>query len=150
MESTRAQEDLKILIFLVGRGRYGIPLKWVSAVLEETAEEFREGRLRFRDRELPLVDLKERFGAGERQGKFPTLLVVGQGQGAAALRVDSTGGVLTAGSIRDWPTLCGDLVGEMFSGVIVQDDGLILVVDPAGICDAISGENGGSQGGARQ
>ena len=63
----------------------------------------------------------------------------------------SPGRVVSGGQIGSWPSLCSSMVKGMFSGVIQEEDDLILVLDPEGICAAFSSEgDDSSQGGARR
>jgi len=150
MEGTKARLDRRVLTFLAGQSRYGIPLGWVCAVRESAAGGGGEGKLRFREQELPLVDLAKWFGAEGGEAKFPSLLVIGEGEAVAALKVDSPGMVVSGHRMQGWPSLCRDLVKGVFQGVIVEEEKLILVVDPEGICRAITAESdGSSRGGTR-
>ena len=151
MEGIKAQLDQRVLTFLAGYNRYGIPLDWVFAVREGDAEAGAEGKLRFRERDLPLVDLAVWFGTVGGEAKFPSFLVIGAGEAVAALKVDSPGMVVGGHRMHEWPSLCGDLVEGLFQGVIVEQERLILVVDPESICRAITGESdGSSRGGTRE
>ena len=129
----------QVLTFHAGSGRFGIPLAWVRAVLEGEAQagsKEEKGKIHFRGQELPAIDIREWFGRSGAKGKFPSLLIIGEGEALAAVRVDSPGRVLDAAMVRSWPTLCRELVQGVFSGVIVQGESLILVVDPAGLYNA--------------
>jgi chemotaxis signal transduction protein len=150
MVGTKAGLDRRVLTFRAGDGSFGIPLDWVCSVYEGGAEAGAEGKLQFRERELPLVDLAKWFGAEGGEAKFPSLLVIGEGEGVAALKVDSPGMAVNGHTMQDWPALCRDLVEGVFQGVIVDGEKLILVVDPESICRTITGEiDGSSRGGAR-
>jgi len=147
MEGTKARLDRRVLTFLAGQNRYGIPLNWVCAVREGAAESGTNGKFVFREQELPLVDLAEWLGAEGGEAKFPSVLVVGEGEAMAALKVDSPGMVLSGLEMHEWPSLCDDLVEGVFQGVIAEEERLILVVDPEGICREITGESDGSSRG---
>jgi chemotaxis signal transduction protein len=140
MTGAEVPVDGKVLTFHTGSGRFAIPLEWVRAVLEGATEadsEGESGEIRFRGRELPVMDIGEWFGRSGAEGKFPSLLIIGEGEALAAVRVDSPGRVLNAGTLSELPTLCRELVQGLFCGVIIQGESLILVVDPEGLYKAI-------------
>ena len=102
----------------------------------------------FRNRELPFVDLAEWLGGESGDARFPSILLIGEGEAIAALKVDSPGRVVSGNDMRGWPSLCGEFVEGIFQGVVVEEESLILVVDPGGICGAITEkDDGSSQGG---
>lgn len=140
MGGTSDREGKKLLVFEAGGASYGILLEWVCAVREEAGEEVRGTTLVFDGREVPLLDLTTWFGRSKESRNPSTLLVVGEARAEAALRVDTPGRVLSCSGIGGWPELCRPMVEGVFNGVIEQEDGLVLVIDPQGICNAISGE----------
>ncbi len=140
MAGAEVPVDGKVLTFQAGSGRFGIPLEWVRAVLEgdtQTDSEVESGEIHFRGRDLPVLDIGKWFGRSGAAGKFPSLLIIGEREAVAAVRVDSPGRVLNAGTMSEWPMLCRELVEGVFCGVIIQGASLILVVDPEGLYNAI-------------
>jgi chemotaxis signal transduction protein len=138
MEGSKDRLDRRVLTFQAGENRYGILLNWVCAVREGVGAT--KGKYVFREQEVPLVDLAKWLGAEGGMEKFPSLLVVGQGEAVAAFKVDSPGMAVSGQEMKEWPSLCEDLVDGVFQGVIAEEERLILVVDPEGICREITEE----------
>lgn len=133
MEISGTDLEEKVLTFRVGSGTYGVPLAWVCAV--ETVAEPGErdcGTYDFRGEKLPFVDLAVFFRSGTPAGG--SLLILGKGEAETAALVDNPGVVVGAQEVYKLPDLCQSLVEDTFSGVLVIDERIILMVDPERLC----------------
>jgi chemotaxis signal transduction protein len=141
----------KAIVFRVGAGRYALPLEWIFAVQSDPGGDQgggREGRFRYRGEELPLFSVATWFGKGEEDRPTNSLLIVGRDQGLAAARVDDPGKVVRVGEIQDFPGMCRDMVKGVFSGIMIEDGGLVLMIDPEGLMGEVGREaDRESQGG---
>jgi len=136
----------KVIVFRVAHGSYGLPLEWVKGVRESSGGEERKGkgrRIEYRGRKVPVLDLAEWFGREPEENGPTSLLIMGKGGNLAAAGVDSPGKVETVQALEEWPSLFRPLVKGMFTGLMVGEEGLVLMVDPEGVMEEVS--RGGSE-----
>jgi chemotaxis signal transduction protein len=112
----------------------------VQGVEEYSGWEGKKGKARqieYRGRKVPFLDLAEWFG-GEPEGSGPkSLLILGKSGSLAAAGVDSPGKVETVEALEEWPSLFRPLVKGMFTGLMVGEEGLVLIVDPEGVMEEV-------------
>lgn len=153
MQSTGRSRDTRAVVFRAGSGRFAVPLEWVYGVLEgDPVSETGQGRDRavYEGEDLPVIDVAEWLGTGSEQAAYPSLLILGKGRKRAAALVDSPERVVAV-KVRELPSLCRPLVKGVFTGVLLDDDSPVLMVDPEGLMDEVSRESiRGSQGGGGQ
>ena len=151
MELRGGSVDGKAIVFRVGTGRYALPLEWIFAVHSGPAGDQgygREDRFRYRGEELPLFSMAGWFGKEESGRSARSLLILGRDRGRAAARIDDPGKVVRVGEIREFPGICRRMVEGVFSGIMVEDGGLVLMIDPEGLMGEVEREGDReSQGG---
>ena len=135
----------KVVIFHVAGGRFGFFLEWVHGVLNGFADEAGSepgGRIDYRGRKVPVVDLAEWFDATPARQERRSLLVVGKEGRMAAAGVESPVKVVTAGRMEEWPSLVRPLVEGTFTGLMTGKERLVLMVDPEGVIEEVGREVG--------
>jgi chemotaxis signal transduction protein len=148
MVAEEAAEHGRLLAFKVGRGRFGVALERVLAVLDpaEAAPMVARGAAVFRGAAVPVLDARRLgWGGDAGQGALspPALVIVGRpGAPGAALAVDGIEGMLDAVGMLGLPALVAPFVHGVFRGVVPQPDGWLLVIDP----DALAGRAGKATG----
>lgn len=130
---------LRLLTFDVGRESFVIdimrlrqivPYEGSSAV--PGAPPFIEGITVVRGRAIPLIDLRSRFFAdGKSNTPHPLVLVTSSRQGNLGLKVDNVRQILnvTTDEILPAPEVIHGLRGELFVGVLREDERVLLLLD---------------------
>ena len=131
-ETLKAAAEEKILTFQVGAGTFGVPLSWVYAVEAAETASGRDGTCAFRGARIPVVDLAGFFKWHAKAGG--SLLILGRTHAEAAAFIDSPGVCTRFREVYKLPDLCQSFVGDTFTGVLVNGETIILMVDPERLC----------------
>ena len=132
----------RLLAFRVGPGRFAVLLKDVLGV-QDPAEigAVTERAVMFQDRPVAVIDARGLWGSGLGPSATMTslaVIIVSGGGVATALVVDRIEGVVEGVEMRPLPALVEPFVRNVFSGVIMNEDGGRLVVDPAALPGAVA------------
>ena len=125
----------KQVVFELGASSYAVGIDRVERILP--AQKLTplpgqpadiKGVFDLRGRMVPTVDLRVRFGQGERDGGF--FVVVSTPEGACAWRVDQVTGIEDCGELEACPPILAAQVHQAVAGVFRQGDQLVTVLDP--------------------
>jgi chemotaxis signal transduction protein len=153
MQEEDKRADDRVLTFQAGGGFFGIPLEWVIAVrsgIEDAPSGETVDFLLFEGEEIALFDLSAWLGKGNLARRSSSMLVLGRTCAAAAAVIDSPGRVVGALEVYGWPKMCRSMAGGVVTGVMDDQDQLVLLLDPEALLRVISEEpDTRSQGGER-
>ena len=132
-------KEMKIVLFNLNDVLYGVDVNQVQTVLEvleitkvPNAPHYMEGVTNLRGNVIPVIDLSKMFGLGNELSESDRkMMVVGQGEGASGILVDSVLEVLNISKddVEDIPDVVstGDSVNLL--GVAKHKDGLVILLD---------------------
>lgn len=134
----KVQAGIEIVVFDIGRQRFGLAVDHVDRVLRAVAltpvpnaPAIVEGLINIAGTPLAALDLRKRFGLRAKPVDASDVLVVARAGGRkVAIRADRAMGVVKVGpaEVSDPRTI---LAGDVpIAGVAVLQDGLVLVQDP--------------------
>ncbi len=132
-------KEMKIVLFNLNDVLYGVDVNQVQTVLEvleitkvPNAPHYMEGVTNLRGNVIPVIDLSKMFGLNNEVSESDRkMMVVGQGEGASGILVDSVLEVLNISKddVEEIPDVVstGDSVNLL--GVAKHNDGLVILLD---------------------
>lgn len=136
-------EEVQLVVFKLKTGdsvcEYGVPITKVQEIIPMTSPiklpqvpDFVEGIINLRDKIIPIIDIKKRFGmsASEVTSESRSVVVEVEGQ-TVGIIVDEVSEVLrlSTDSIEVPPTVIGGITAEYLTGVGKLEDRLLILLD---------------------
>jgi purine-binding chemotaxis protein CheW len=134
-----ANEDLKVIIFLLKNEEYGIPVEYVGSIeriqsitrVPGTAK-FVKGVINLRGVITPIIDLRERFGMEESEyNEQNRIIIVTIDDKEVGIVVDSANDVIDIekGSMEPPPEVIGSVDVDYIRGVAKLDKRLLILLN---------------------
>lgn len=136
-------EEVQLVVFKLISGEtvceYGVPITKVQEIIPmitptrlPQVPDFVEGIINLRDRIIPIIDIKKRFGmsASEVTGESRSVVVEVDGQ-TVGIIVDEISEVLrlSADSIEEPPSVAGGITADYLTGIGKLQDRLLILLD---------------------
>ena len=147
----KSKTDEQVIIFLLKGDRFGVSVKNMVEVSKldglkrEKAEGIYEGKLMFREHEVPVVDLGMLFHLGEGDNSENVrIIVLGKSSKMVGLKVDAVSEVITypLRSIRPMPKMIMDSAVNYFLGIgRVKDEPVLFLNDEDIIAETSVGKS---------
>jgi len=141
-KSERLQKDdnlLQLVTFSIGSEEFGVDILKVMEIIRTMkitkvpkSPAFVEGVINLRGLVIPIIDLRKRFGMGEKNDDKETRIIVIEIQGmTVGFVVDSVSEVLRipASTVEPPPPVVAGLDSDYISGVGKLEDRLLILLD---------------------
>jgi purine-binding chemotaxis protein CheW len=136
---TPMAEVLQLVTFTLGNEEYAVDILKVQEInrMADIAKvpnspSYVEGVINLRGRVIPVVNLRRRFGLGEKDRDARSRIVIMDVQGVTmGLVVDSVSEVLRipSGIVEATPPMASDVSTEFIRGIAKLEDRLIILID---------------------
>jgi purine-binding chemotaxis protein CheW len=141
--------ESQFVVFSLGakeeRSEYGVPISQVQEVGRlvtptrlPQVPEFVEGVINLRDRVIPIIDLRKRFGLTAEYTDTSRIMVVEVGEYRVGIIVDRVLEVISIpeGAIEPPPPMIGGLTAEYLTGVGKVNGDVLIILDMTSILSA--------------
>ncbi|GAB4387937.1 MAG: chemotaxis protein CheW [Thermodesulfovibrionales bacterium] len=142
---TLADEVLQLVTFNLGNEEYAVDILKVQEINRMSdiakvpnAPPYLEGVINLRGRVIPVVNLRKRFGLGEKESDERSRIMIMDLQGTTmGLVVDSVSEVLRipSGTVEPTPPIASDVGTEFIRGIAKLEDRLIILIDMDSLID---------------
>ncbi len=132
-------KEMQIVLFNLNEVLYGVDVNQVQGVLEvleitkvPNAPHYIEGVTNLRGDVIPVVDLRKKFGLEtDESGSDSKMMVIGQGERATGILVDSVMEVLNISNddIEEVPDVVSTVDSDRVLGVAKHKDDLVILLD---------------------
>ncbi len=143
--TTTAGEILQLVTFTLGNEEYAVDILKVQEInrMTEVAKvpnspSYVEGVINLRGRVIPVVNLRSRFGLGEKEMDERSRIMIMDIQGLTiGVVVDAVSEVLRipSNTVEPAPHMASDIGTEFIRGIAKLDDRLIILIDMDQIID---------------
>ncbi len=132
-------KEMQIVLFTLNEVLYGVDVNQVQGVLEvmeitkvPNAPHYIEGVTNLRGDVIPVVDLRKKFGLDySDEGSDGKMMVIGQGERATGILVDSVMEVLNISNddVEEVPDVVSTVESDHVLGVAKHKDELVILLD---------------------
>lgn len=136
---TLTAEVLQLVTFNLGEEEYAVDILKVQEINRMTdiakvpnAPPYLEGVINLRGRVIPVVNLRKRFGLGDKESDERSRIMIMDLQGVTmGLVVDSVSEVLRIpfNTVDPTPPIASDVSTEFIKGIAKLEDRLIILID---------------------
>jgi purine-binding chemotaxis protein CheW len=142
IQNINPEKISQLVIFHIGTEEFGVPIGEIQEIIKMSnitpipdAPEFIKGIINVRGDIVTVIDLKTRFSIHQKQSSIKHIVITKQYENLFGLIVDEVTEVLriSKDEIKFPPTLSSKIKKDYFSGVIVFDNRLIILLDLAKI-----------------
>lgn len=132
-----SQEEIEIIVFRIANEEYAVKItdmqeiiKYQKITIVPRSPKFLKGITSIRGKVLPVIDLKERLGLGEGDGKGQKIMVLSSGEGPVGVLVGTISGVFrfTPSELLLPPQTLTDVEKNFIEGIVKINNRFITIL----------------------